>query len=25
VGGQLRHEHPPLSTLPGRWERTTAR
>ena len=25
VGGQLRHQRPPLSALPGRWERTTAR
>ncbi len=25
AGGQLRHQRPPLSPLPGRWERTTAR
>ncbi len=25
VGGQLRHQRPPLSALPGSWERTTAR
>jgi hypothetical protein len=25
VGGQLRHQRPPLSALPGRWERTTAK
>jgi hypothetical protein len=25
VGGQLRHQSPPLSALPGRWERATAR
>ena len=25
VGGQLRHERPPLSALSGRWDRTTAR
>lgn len=25
VGGQLRHQCPPLSPLVGRWERTTAR
>jgi hypothetical protein len=25
VGGQLRHQCPPLSPLVGRWERTNAR
>ena len=25
VGGQLRHQHPPLSALPGSRERTTAK